>query len=96
LKTHEHYNQLWVNSIGACAVTIGSHIYYDADKPYVSNRIRKHEMKHVEQYRKYGVVGFLMLYLMWYLIGRSKGLDHWKAYALIPFELEAKKAETEK
>lgn len=89
----EHYNQTWVNLLGACAVTFGNHIFYDIDKPYVRQTIRKHEMKHVEQYSKYGVVGFLMIYLMWYVIGRLKGKDHWGAYKDIPFEIEARAAE---
>jgi len=95
LKTHEHYKQLWVDKLGACAVTIGSHIFYDLDKPYVEERIRKHERKHVEQYKKYGLLGFLMVYFFWYILGRLNGKNHWQAYYANPLEIEAKKAEKE-
>lgn len=89
----EHYKQTWVNLFGASAMTFGNHIYYDIDKPYVEQRIRKHEMRHVEQYKKYSIIGFLIIYFMWYTIGRLKGKDHWGAYNDIPFEVEAREAE---
>lgn len=91
----EHYKQLWVNLFGASAMTFGSHIFYDIDKPYVSERIRRHEEKHVEQYIKYTIPGFLIVYLTWYIIGRLQGKSHWESYKAIPFEVEARKAEWE-
>lgn len=93
MKVHEHYKQLWVNKFGACAITVGSHIFYDIDKPFVDKRIRKHEMVHIEQYKKYGLIGFLVIYLYQYLLGRLQGKSHFEAYEAIPFEVEARKGE---
>lgn len=89
----EHFNQAWVRLVGACAVTLGSHVFYDFTNGDLPQRIRAHERKHVEQYAKYGVVRFLLRYLFWYLKGRLGGLTHWGAYDKVPFEIEAVKAE---
>ena len=89
----EHYNQKWVNRFGACAMTFGKHIFYDTDKENVQERIRKHELRHVNQYELFGVFGFLMLYLYYYFEIRLKGKSHWEAYNANPFEIEARKAE---
>jgi len=49
----------------------------------------RHEAVHVEQWRTYGVVGFLSRYLSDYLRGRAIGLPHYVAYRAIRFEREA-------
>lgn len=48
-----------------------------------------HEAVHVEQWREYGVVGFLVRYVGDYLRGRALGLPHHVAYRAIRFEREA-------
>ena len=48
-----------------------------------------HEAVHVEQWREFGVVGFLVHYLGDYLRGRAVGLPHHAAYRAIRFEREA-------
>ena len=48
-----------------------------------------HEAVHVEQWREYGVVGFLVRYLGDYVRGRAVGLPHHVAYRAIRFEREA-------
>lgn len=48
-----------------------------------------HEAVHVEQWREYGVVGFLVRYVGDYLRGRVLGLPHHVAYRAIRFEREA-------
>ena len=48
-----------------------------------------HELVHVEQWRKLGVVAFLVRYLGDYVNGRRAGLGHWDAYRAIRFEAEA-------
>ena len=83
----EHYNHWLPKLLNAEGVTLGSHIfYYDDD---VSYRTFTHEMVHVEQYRKYGVPLFLLIYVIHYVIGRLKGLSHDEAYRNICFEKEA-------
>src|SRR4051794_3120107 len=73
---------------GAAAITIG---------PVISVRTRaaddeqllRHELVHVEQWRAFGVLGFLRRYLGSYLRWRLRGHAHWDAYRRIPFEIEA-------
>ena len=48
-----------------------------------------HEAVHVEQWREYGIVGFLVRYLGDYVRGRAVGLPHDVAYRAIRFEREA-------
>jgi len=48
-----------------------------------------HEAVHVEQWRRYGFVGFLRRYIGDYLRGRAIGLPHSAAYRAIRFEREA-------
>jgi hypothetical protein len=64
----DRYNQRWVNVIfnwhrySGFAVTIGQTTYYSCDKSLVTDRWRRHEDKHKEQYRRLGMVGFLIRY----------------------------------
>jgi hypothetical protein len=52
-------------------------------------RLLRHEAEHVAQYRRYGVVGFLVRYGRAYLRWRVRGYGHWAAYRRIPFEASA-------
>jgi hypothetical protein len=49
-----------------------------------------HELVHVEQWRRLGVLRFLRAYLGGYARGRRAGLGHSDAYRAIPFEAEAR------
>ncbi len=49
-----------------------------------------HELVHVAQWRRQGVVRFLAGYLAAYLRARSRGSDHRTAYEAIPAEQEAR------
>jgi hypothetical protein len=82
---------LWVGGPvppGADAITIG---------PVVSVRraasadehLMRHELEHVRQWRRLGVVGFLARYLAAYFRWRLRGYGHWGAYRRIPLEVEA-------
>lgn len=95
VEVKEIFNHWLPPLLGAEAVTVGNTIYYRKQKSasYPYQWLRNHEMVHVEQYKKYGVYGFLFMYLIYYLVGRLKGKDHWSAYKDIPFEIEARKAE---
>ena len=50
-------------------------------------KLIKHEMKHVEQWWRYGVVGFPFIYL--YYLKKYGYMDH-------PLEIEAREAENER
>jgi uncharacterized protein DUF4157 len=73
---------------GADAITIG---------PVVSvrraasgdERLLRHELEHVRQWRALGPAGFLRRYVGAYLHWRLRGYGHWAAYRRIPLEVEA-------
>lgn len=82
---------LWVGgpvAPGAAATTLGPLILVRRSSAG-SEHLLNHEIEHVRQWRKYGVVEFLVRYLTAYVAGRMRGLPHWAAYRRIPFEVEA-------
>jgi hypothetical protein len=52
-------------------------------------RLLRHELVHVGQWRRLGVPGFLVRYVGSYLAGRLRGYPHLGAYRRIPLEVEA-------
>lgn len=49
----------------------------------------RHEMVHVRQWRRYGIVGFPLRYVGHYLLWRLRRKGHRGAYLRIPMEIEA-------
>jgi hypothetical protein len=76
------------------AVTLGQHTWYSVQRWEVEKSWRNHEDCHKYQFKKYGVVGFLLMYLWEYVAGRWDGKAHTAAYRDISFEVEARAAET--
>jgi hypothetical protein len=83
--------RLWVGgpvAPGAAATTIGRTVLvrrgFERDA-----RLLRHELVHVEQYRRLGIAGFLVRYLASYAGWRLRGYGHWAAYRRIPLEIEA-------
>lgn len=85
----EKYNHWLPPLLGATAVTINDTIYYSISEDKVKPKLRRHEMVHIQQFEKMGVVGFFISYFSQYLNGRLKGLSHWDAYYEISLEKEA-------
>jgi Domain of unknown function (DUF4157) len=73
---------------GAAATTLGSLILM-RPRGVGDARLLRHELEHVRQWRRYGVIGFLWRYLGAYLRWRARGYRHQAAYRRIPFEIEA-------
>jgi hypothetical protein len=73
---------------GAAAITIGPVISVRA-RAVGNAELVRHELVHVEQWRHFGVVGFLWRYLGAYLGWRLRWHPHRAAYRRIPFEVEA-------
>jgi hypothetical protein len=92
-KIKHKYSHWFPSKIGASAVTLGYTIYYDMAEDRVPQRLYRHEMKHIEQISRLGIIPFYTLYFIEYLQGRYKGLCHWNAYREISFEKEAVAAE---
>lgn len=62
------------------------HLHNTAKEEFLADRRwLRHELAHIAQFRKYGSLRFLMLYLWW----------SWRfGYQNNPFEIEAREAET--
>lgn len=73
---------------GAEAVTLGRIICVRRSAAG-DERLLRHELVHVEQWRRLGVVRFLGRYLSAYARWRLRGYSHWGAYRRIPLEVEA-------
>ena len=73
---------------GADAITIGPVISVRAGherSPY----LMRHEGVHVQQWHRFGLVGFAVRYLRSYAKWRLCRKGHWGAYRRIPLEIEA-------
>lgn len=78
----------WKLSARRMAIVIGRtiHLYNASRQEFLDNeRWVKHELCHVEQFRRYGFARFLVLYL-WESMR--------KGYYMNKYEVEARKAET--
>jgi hypothetical protein len=73
---------------GAGAITLGPLIIVRARAAGDAHLLR-HELVHVEQWRRLGVVRFLVRYLGSYARWRLRGHGHRGAYLRIPQEVEA-------
>jgi hypothetical protein len=73
---------------GFDAITIGRVISV-RDGAATSDALLRHELVHVDQYRRMGVVRFLVTYVGSYLGDRLRGYGHLGAYRRIPQEIEA-------
>ena len=89
----EIYNIKPLRCLKINAITIGSIIIYSLPKDGVSERLRRHEQKHVEQYKRDGFIRFLYRYIKEYIRYRLDGFNHYEAYYYISYEVEAREAE---
>ena len=71
-------------SIGA--ITLGPFIFARGE---MSPRLRNHETIHWEQYKETLILGFLLLYAFYYVIGLFRYGSGAASYYNIPFEREA-------
>ena len=73
---------------GVAAITIGRLVSVRR-RAAGNERLLRHELVHVEQWRRFGVAGFLVRYLGSYLGWRLRLYGHKAAYRRIPLEIEA-------
>ena len=74
---------------GIAAMTLGAWILVRRGHETNTGLIA-HELVHVEQWREWGATRFLARYLGDYVRLRFAGEPHWRAYAAISFEQEAR------
>ena len=76
-----------VAPINISAITLGLFVF---SREAINETTRRHETIHWQQYIETLIIGFLFLYLLFWLYGLIKYRgDGKKAYAQIPFEQEA-------
>lgn len=83
--------RLWIGGPvpkGADGITLGSTVIVRSGHEHSAHLLR-HELVHVRQWRRYGVVGFTLRYLGAYTVWRIRLKGHHGAYARIPLEIEA-------
>lgn len=74
------------------AIVLFKTVLFREKKENISERLIKHEKKHIEQQEEFGLK-FYYLYLKEYINNRLDGMSHRKAYLNISFEIEARNAE---
>ena len=76
----------YLSPIAISAITLGPFVFSTGDiKPITRN----HETIHWKQYKETLILGFLLLYAVFYIIGLIKYRSGKLAYYNIPFEREA-------
>jgi hypothetical protein len=80
---------------GVIALTLGRSIYIAPDAAADIDRHIRHELVHVWQVTRLGLLPFLWRYMREYLSNRWRGLDPDTAYRRISLEEEASAAEGE-
>jgi hypothetical protein len=79
---------------GVAAITLGRRIYIDATvSAKQRERFIRHELMHVAQIGRLGLIRFYWQYLAEYFRHRRRGLPPAEAYRNISFEMEAAAAE---
>jgi len=73
---------------GADATTLGRFIFM-RESAAGSERLLRHELVHVRQWRRLGIAGFGLRYVGAYVRWRLRRYGHWAAYRRIPLEIEA-------
>ena len=68
------------------AITIGPFVFSRGE---MTDVLKNHETIHWQQYKETLIIGFLLLYLIFWVWGLAKYRDGKVAYAMIPFEREA-------
>jgi hypothetical protein len=82
----------WAKGITAVAMPWGIYAHPDRlEEPAADlGRLVVHELAHIDQWRRLGMIGWSRAYLGDYLRGRRAGLGHWGAYRSIGLEEEAR------
>ncbi|HEX6236002.1 MAG TPA: DUF4157 domain-containing protein [Acidimicrobiales bacterium] len=89
LERHDGYWLLvGIAAPGASATTLGPLIMM-RERAVGNERLLRHELEHVRQWRDHGVLGFARRYLGAYLTWRLRLYPHWAAYRRVPLEIEA-------
>jgi hypothetical protein len=91
------FTALWAKGIAAVTTPWGVFVHSNTvDRFAAADRslgmLMVHELMHVEQLARHGVLAHTSRYVADYLRGRLRGLGHWEAYRAVRFEVEARAA----
>ena len=75
-----------ISPIEINAITLGPLVFSRGE---ISVTTRQHETIHWQQYIETGIIGFAVLYPLFWIINRLRKMNGSHAYHAIPFELEA-------
>ena len=79
---------------GVIAITLGRRVYVSARvKGEQLERLLRHELTHVAQVNRLGILRFYWRYVREYIALRRSGLKSFEAYQRVSFEQEASAAE---
>ena len=83
----------WMRNISA--VTLARCIVFTTPMDFANTFVRRHEMVHIAQIERDGILRFWLHYLQQYAAARGKGLDHSTAYYAIDYEADAYSKQTD-
>lgn len=90
--------RLWAKGIAAVTTPWGVYVHPDTADRFATDRddalglLMVHELMHVEQLARLGVLAHSIQYMTDYLRGRAKRLGHWESYRRVRLEVEARAA----
>ena len=91
------FRRLWAKGIAAVALPNGVYVqpsvmerFRTGAEPERSGRLIVHELMHIEQWRRLGMVRHVTHYVGDYLRSRFRGLGHWESYRSVRLEQEAR------
>lgn len=76
------------------AICVGRTIWFKHDREQIPPRLLCHELEHQRQMDRHGRIGFYLIYLKDYFANLLRLRHHQRAYLAIPFEVEARAAES--
>lgn len=92
LKIRWRYNSRLATRLKVNAIVLYPFVF--VKHPTASPQLTAHELEHVSQMRREGVLKFYSKYLWFYAQGLLRYRDSYLAYWNIPYEVEARAAET--
>ncbi len=90
MKVRRFYRQEWL--IPNTGLAIKPFIFYYYSENLISDGLDAHEMEHIKQQQREGLLIFGVKYVFYFLTGLFKSLSFKQAYLDIPYEVEARQA----
>lgn len=89
------YGHWLPKKLDVTAITLYPYVLFADREDDVEEWLWNHEIAHVNQIIKWGRWRFYVSYLLYYFAARVAGHNHYDSYYLIPWEIDARAAESE-